>query len=77
MRALEIALCQQAAAAIPLGCHVILLADRGLAAPALFAALTRLGWDWIIRAPGRVQISVHGRRQRLWRWADQRPVLRD
>ncbi|MCY0898055.1 MAG: transposase [Firmicutes bacterium] len=73
MRAMEIALCQQAAAAIPPDCHVILLADRGFAAPTLFAALTRLGWEGIIRAPGQVQ----GRRQGLWRWADQRPVLRD
>jgi len=77
MRAMAIALCQQAAAAIPPDCHVILLADRGFAAPTLFAALTQLGWDWIIRAPGQVQIEVQGRRQGLWRWADQRPVLRD
>jgi uncharacterized protein (DUF934 family) len=56
---------------------MMLLADRGFAAPKLFAALTRLGWEGIIRAPGQVQIQVQGRRQGLGRWADQRPVLRD
>lgn len=77
MRQYEVALCQQVAAFVPVGCHVILLADRGFAAPTLFRALHRLGWSWIIRTKGSVKIGVGGRRRPLYLWARQRPVLVD
>lgn len=74
MRPYEVAGCQQGAAFVPIGCHVILLADRGFAAPTVFRALHRLGWSWILRTQGAVNIGVGRRRRPLYLWACQRPV---
>jgi hypothetical protein len=65
MRAHAIALCQRVARLLPPGCHPILLADRGFAATTLFRTLDALGWDWIIRSKGSVQVQLSG--QAPWR----------
>jgi hypothetical protein len=60
-------LCRRVAAAIPAGCHVVIVADRGFVSPALIACWTALGWDWLIRVPGDRWVAHGAWRGPLWR----------
>ena len=60
MREYEEALCKQAAALLPAGCQVILLADRGCATVQFFRFLDGLGWDGVIRSKGHVLVRWKG-----------------
>jgi hypothetical protein len=42
----------------PLRAHVVLLADRAYAVPALFALLTAFGWAAVLRAQGQVRVRL-------------------
>ena len=48
----------QAALPPPLRAHVVLLADRAYAVPALFALLTAFGWAAVLRAQGQVRVRL-------------------
>jgi Transposase DDE domain len=58
----------RAAALLPPGVRVVLLADRAYDVPPLLDRLTALGWDWIIRVKARSKLvwrSEAGREQPL------------
>jgi len=48
----------QASLPPPLRAHVVLLADRAYAVPALFALLTAFGWAAVLRAQGQVRVRL-------------------
>lgn len=47
------ALLAEVAAALPAGCRVTVLADRGLAGPAVVDAVVAQGWELVLRLPAR------------------------
>jgi hypothetical protein len=56
-------LLKRVAASLPPGMDVTLLADRGLAWPAVIDACRRLGWHWALRIQGQTAIRLaDGRR---------------
>jgi hypothetical protein len=77
MREYEEALCTKAAALLPAGCQVILLADRGFATVQFFRFLDCLGWDWVIRSKGNVLVRWKGAWIPLALLGKGRPVHQD
>jgi Transposase DDE domain len=57
------ALLDHVAELLPLGCTVVLTADRGFADTHLMAHLTRLGWHWRIRIKGSFWVYRYGKRR--------------
>lgn len=53
LAALLAAMLAEVAAALPPGCRVTVLADRGLAGPAVIDAIVAQGWDLVLRLPAR------------------------
>ncbi len=62
-------LLQEAAALLPQGCQVVLLADRGFADRMLMSVLREMGWHWRIRVKSSVWVDYadgrHGKVGRL------------
>src|SRR3954468_3714240 len=58
MPELVIGLFRQAAACLPEGAEVTLLADRGLAWPRLVDACRELGWHFVIRLQGQTRVRT-------------------
>jgi hypothetical protein len=54
------ALLREAAACLPEGAEVTLLADRGLAWPAVVDACTELGWHYVLRLLGPTRVRPPG-----------------
>jgi hypothetical protein len=55
--------------AIPNDVSVVLLADRGFGDQKLYAYLTLLGWDYVIRFRGGIQVeNAHGERRAAEAW---------
>jgi hypothetical protein len=64
------------AAALPPGCQVTLLGDRGVAGPTLLDTTRHLGWDVVLRLNvGETQAHrlrvADGTEWRLWDWVEQ------
>jgi hypothetical protein len=57
------ALLAHGAELLPLGCTVVLTADRGCAETPLMAHLARLGWHWRIRIKGSLWVERYGKRR--------------
>jgi Transposase DDE domain len=58
MPALVVGLLRQAAACLPAGAQVTLLADRGLAWPQIVDACGELGWHFVIRLQGQTRVRT-------------------
>src|SRR3954454_17476597 len=58
MPALVVGLLRQAAACLPAGAQVTLLADRGLAWPQIIDACGALGWHYVIRLQGQTRVRT-------------------
>jgi hypothetical protein len=58
MPELVVGLLRQAAACLPEGASVTLLADRGLAWPQIVDACTELGWHYVIRLQGQTKVRT-------------------
>jgi hypothetical protein len=58
MPALVVGLLRQAAACLPAGAQVTLLADRGLAWPQIVDACGALGWHYVIRLQGQTRVRT-------------------
>jgi hypothetical protein len=63
-------LCQQVDRALPPGCQVTLLADRGITSPGVIALCRTLGWHFVLRvsvgAHQTNRVRLHGHEQALW-----------
>jgi hypothetical protein len=63
------------AAALPVGCHVTLLGDRGVAGPTVIDTARTLGWDMVLRLnvgptqAHRLRLE-DGAEWRLWDWVE-------
>jgi Transposase DDE domain len=64
MPELIIGLLRQAAACLPEGAEVTLLADRGLAWPQIIDACRELGWHFVIRLQGQTKVRTDDGRVR-------------
>src|SRR3954452_16839519 len=58
MPELVVGLLRQAAACLPAGAQVTLLADRGLAWPQIIDACGALGWHYVIRLQGQTRVRT-------------------
>jgi hypothetical protein len=58
MPELVVGLLRQAAACLPAGAEVTLLADRGLAWPAVIDACVELGWHYVLRLQGQTRVRT-------------------
>jgi hypothetical protein len=63
MPELIVGLFRRAAACLPEGARVTLLADRGLAWPRIVDACTELGWHYVIRLQGQTRVRTADGRQ--------------
>lgn len=63
-------LCERINQALPSGCHVTLIADRGITSPGVIAVCRRLGWSFVLRlsvsAHQANRVRVGGHEQTLW-----------
>jgi hypothetical protein len=71
MPELIVGLFRQAAACLPEGAEVTLLADRGLAWPQVVDACGELGWHFVIRLQGQTRVRVGDGRE--WTAAELAP----
>jgi len=58
MPGLIVGLLREAAACLPEGAEVTLLADRGLAWPQVVDACIELGWHYVIRLQGQTRVRT-------------------
>ena len=63
MPGLVVGLLRRAAACLPEGAEVTLLADRGLAWPQVVDACRELGWHFVIRLQGQARVRTAGGRE--------------
>lgn len=64
----EHALIERLHAAVPPAVKVTLLADRGFGDQVLYSTLTTLGWDYVIRFRGGIQVEHDGVQQAAEEW---------
>lgn len=66
------AMAAEVAADLPVGCHITVLADRGITGPATIRVLRALGWHIVFRlnvGPKQTnRVQVAGDEWRLWDW---------
>jgi hypothetical protein len=64
------ALAQMVDQALPAGCHVTLIADRGITSPGVMALCRDLGWSFVLRlsvsANQTNRVRIAGQEQALW-----------
>jgi hypothetical protein len=68
-------LCERVDRALPAGCSVTLLADRGITSPGVIALCRSLGWHFVVRlsvgANQANRVRLHGHEQPLWELVDR------